>query len=71
MKIDELTLRLERLDPGSMLVIDLAELARVFRMEVDDPRLLETAKGLALRHRCNFATRGSTLEGTFEKNDVF
>ena len=71
MKPDDLTLRLERLDPGSVLVIDLPELARVLGMEVDDPRLLETAQSLALRHRCNFATRGSSLEGTFEKDDVF
>jgi hypothetical protein len=71
MNLDDLTLRLERLDPGSMLDIDLPELARVFGMEVDDPRLLETAQSLALSHRCNFTTRSSALEGTFEKDDVF
>lgn len=68
---DELSDRLNHLDPGATLSVRETDLAILF----GDGRLTREAvavvEAFALEHRCTFSTEPGTRTPMFEKDDIF
>ena len=69
---DELSSKLDQLDPGARLSVDERALAGLFGATSLDASLVEAIEALAIEHRCTFAWHEpGRSEPVFEKDDIF
>jgi hypothetical protein len=69
---DELSNMLHHLDPGANLMLEAADLAKVFGAEALTPEVVRAIEAFALEHRCTFVhDSAGGHPPTFDKDDVF
>jgi hypothetical protein len=69
---DELTSKLDQLDPGATLSVDERALAGLFGAPSLTAGLVEAIEAFAIEHRCTFAWHEpGRSEPVFEKDDIF